>query len=89
MKTLSFPGPWGCCFWIISAMCLLAVPACSQPDRLPDSIQHQPVLLCNPVCLLGYRILSPCTDKEAIFFLSFIPVVKLFTRAACFVQGDD
>ena len=23
MKTLSFPGPWGCCFWIISVMCLL------------------------------------------------------------------
>lgn len=23
MKTLSFPGPWGCCFWIISAVCFL------------------------------------------------------------------
>lgn len=47
------------------------------------------MLLCSPVCLLGYHILSPCTDKEAIILLSFIPMVKLFTRAACFVQGVD
>lgn len=70
-----------------SLLCAYCSPCVlSAWHRVPASIQRQPVLLCSPVCLLGYHILSPCTDKEAIILLSFIPMVKLFTRAACFVQ---
>lgn len=47
------PVPWGFCCWILSAVCLL------QSLGVPDSFQHQPQLVFNPVCLLGYSIFYP------------------------------
>ena len=41
MKTLFFPSPWGCCFWIISAMCLLqslrALSLTQSPCQHPET----------------------------------------------------
>lgn len=74
MKALSFPRSPGKGASGSSLLCACCCPCMGSASRsVPASIQCQPVLLRYPVCLLGYPVLSPCTDyRQSSCFPSFL-----------------